>query len=103
MENPKVESIQTFLTVNGKYLLCPLPLHTSVTAHVFGHEPPQSTPVSSPFLIPSVHVGHFTHEPPQSIPVSSPFLMPSLHVAPLSLFLEQEINAIEMTRIKTNE
>ena len=40
---------------------------TSTPLHPQGvHEPPQSTPVSSPFWTPSSHVGHAAHEPPQS-------------------------------------
>jgi hypothetical protein len=55
---------------------------TQVFVHVGQavHEPPQSTPVSSPFWVPSAHVGHAEHEPPQSTPVSSPFWVPSAHV-----------------------
>ena len=49
-------------------------------------EPPQSTPVSSPFMIPSVQVGSASQTlpqvPPQSIPVSVPFWMPSEQVGP---------------------
>ena len=44
--------------------------------------PPQSLAVSSPFLLPSLHVGHAGQvAPPQSMPVSSPSVTPSMHVA----------------------
>ncbi len=43
-------------------------------------EPPQSTPVSVPFFIPSVHEEQAGHVPPQSMPVSVPFLMPSVQL-----------------------
>lgn len=49
-----------------------------------GQLPPQSTPVSRPFFIPSLQDGAVTHAgqlPPQSTPVSVPFLIPSLQVA----------------------
>jgi hypothetical protein len=43
--------------------------------------PPQSTPVSSPFWIPSSQVGHAAQSgPPQSTPVSLPFWIPSSQV-----------------------
>ena len=36
------------------------------------HDPPQSTPVSSPFCSSSTHVGQSSHEPSQSTSTSSP-------------------------------
>lgn len=42
--------------------------------------PPQSVPVSSPFITPSVQVGQAGQSPPQSTPVSAPFCIPSIHV-----------------------
>eukprot|EP01047_Picozoa_sp_COSAG01_P047550 COSAG01_NODE_4553_length_4929_cov_16.517805_5_plen_49_part_01 len=46
-------------------------------------EPPQSTPLSSPFIMLSEHDvragGHAVQEPPQSTPLSSPFIMRSEH------------------------
>src|SRR4051812_27962461 len=86
-----------------------LPLQGCPIGHGPQMPPPQSTPVSVPFLMPSLQVGttggahtpftqsvlwqslpllqgcpfmHFGHAPPpQSVPVSVPFLMPSTHVA----------------------
>ena len=58
-------------------------VHVGSIIHAFGQLPPQSIPSSSPFFIPSSHVGFVGHGgqlPPQSIPVSSPFWMPSVHV-----------------------
>ena len=45
-----------------------------------GQLPPQSTPVSSPFLSKSLQVGHVGQDPPQSTPVSSPFCLLSAQV-----------------------
>src|SRR4051812_22756134 len=45
------------------------------------HEPPQSTPVSPWFWIPSLQDGHAAQGPPQSTLVSPWFWNPSLHVA----------------------
>jgi hypothetical protein len=77
--------------------------------------PPQSTPVSLPFFVPSVHVGalqtaltqtplaqsscavqgasvaHFWAHvgPPQSTPTSSPFFCPSVHVGAMHVFIPE--------------
>ncbi len=45
-------------------------------------DPPQSTPVSSPFFIPSSQVAHGAQLPPQSTPVSSPSLIPLKQESP---------------------
>lgn len=45
--------------------------------------PPQSTPVSAPFISSSVHVGQASQSgPPQSTPASFPFSNPSPHNSP---------------------
>jgi len=43
--------------------------------------PPQSTPVSTPFFLPSAQVGQAPQPPPQSTPVSALFCVPSKHVS----------------------
>jgi hypothetical protein len=44
------------------------------------HGPPQSTPISPWFCMPSLQEEHAWQVPPQSVPDSSWFLMPSKHV-----------------------
>ena len=44
-----------------------------------GHSPPQSTPSSNPFQIPSEQETHGLHGPPQSMSASPWFCIPSLH------------------------
>jgi hypothetical protein len=56
-------------------------VHDEAGGHL-AQEPPQSTPVSSPFCVRSVHdeaAVHLAQEPPQSTPVSSPFCVRSVH------------------------
>src|SRR5215813_9093806 len=55
-------------------------------AQTFASQTPLSQSASRPQAIPEAHFFVVAHAPPQSTPLSSPFLMPSVHVGAAQTF-----------------